>query len=118
MVYKLGKVVTAAALQVFAAEQPLTFEFQGTNFLLTVSSIVVLDAQGEQLSATRGQLVSDWAWSQGLKVSRFGGHQQLWCWTLKGSSYQPPEASWLSDCIVQRHGVSADNHMCTLIMHG
>ena len=49
-------------LQVFAGQQVVTFEYQGTNFLLTIVSVLVLDKLQEQVPVTRGQLVPDTAW--------------------------------------------------------
>ena len=40
----------------------MTFEYQGTNFLLTILSVLVLDKLQEQVPVTRGQLVPDTAW--------------------------------------------------------
>ncbi len=40
----------------------VTFEYQGTNFLLTILSVLVLDKLQEQVPVTRGQLVPDTAW--------------------------------------------------------
>eukprot|EP00891_Asterochloris_glomerata_P007298 jgi/Astpho2/7298/fgenesh1_pm.00113_%23_29_t len=61
--------------QVFAGQQVVTFEYQGTNFLLTILSVLVLDKLQEQVPVTRGQLVPDTAWvfetqaGSGLKVT-------------------------------------------------
>eukprot|EP00887_Chlorella_sp_A99_P002765 scaffold6.g2765.t1 len=45
--------------QVLTLGQELTFEFQGTNYLLRVNNIMVLDSKGEQLSVHQGQLIPD-----------------------------------------------------------
>ena len=49
-------------LQVFAGQQVVTFEYQGTNFLLTILSLLVLDKLQEQVPVSRGQLAPDTAW--------------------------------------------------------
>lgn len=66
---------TGWGAQVFAKDQALTFEFEGTNFVLTVSSVLVVDAHGEQKSTTRGLLIPDTTFvfetstSSGIKVT-------------------------------------------------
>ncbi|EFN58861.1 hypothetical protein CHLNCDRAFT_29882 [Chlorella variabilis] len=61
--------------QVLTAHQELSFEYQGTNFLLKVSGIMVADPTAEQLSVHRGQLVPDSAYifetrhGSGVKVT-------------------------------------------------
>lgn len=41
----------------FALDQNLTFEYQGINFLLTVTNLVVTDKMGDQVGSRRAQLV-------------------------------------------------------------
>ena len=68
-------------VQVFAVDQNLTFEYMGTNFLLTVTSLLVTDKAGDQASARRAQLVPSTAFifdvppNSGLKLA--GQHQSV-----------------------------------------
>ncbi|KAK9852554.1 hypothetical protein WJX84_006225 [Apatococcus fuscideae] len=45
--------------QIFSVDQLITFEFQGTNFILRIINAYALDSSGEQKSAPRGQLMPD-----------------------------------------------------------
>ena len=62
-------------VQVFALDQNLTFEYQGINFLLTVTNLVVTDKMGDQVGAKRAQLVAttgflfEVAAGSGLKIA-------------------------------------------------
>ena len=68
-------------MQVFAVDQNLTFEYMGTNFLLTVTSLLVTDKVGDQQSGRRAQLVPSTAFifdvppNSGLKLA--GQHQNV-----------------------------------------
>lgn len=61
--------------QVWTVGQQLTFEYQGTNYLLTVGSIIVVDSLAEQLSVHCGQLINESAYvfesrhGSGLKIA-------------------------------------------------
>ncbi len=60
--------------QVFTVEQALMFEYQGTNYLMRVSGVLVVDDKGEQKAEARGQLVTSTAFvfettaGSGIKV--------------------------------------------------
>lgn len=49
------------AVQVFALDQTLVFEFQGVNYELKVSHLMVTDKAGEPVGAVRAQLVPETA---------------------------------------------------------
>ncbi len=55
--------------------QQLTFEYQGTNYLMKVKNLMVVDRYAEQLSVSRGMLIPDTAFvfetqqGKGLKIT-------------------------------------------------
>ncbi|KAK9813277.1 hypothetical protein WJX72_011798 [[Myrmecia] bisecta] len=61
--------------QIFTVDQALTFEYQGNNYLLRVSGVLVVDSKGEQRAEARGQLAASTAFvfetaaGSGVKVS-------------------------------------------------
>jgi len=62
-------------------EQNLTFEYIGSNFLLTITNLLVTDKAGDQVEARRAQLVPSTAFifeippNSGLKLA--GQHQNV-----------------------------------------
>ena len=62
-------------MQVLSEGQEVTFEYQGTNYLLRVNSIMVVDEHAEQQSVSRGKLIPETAFvyetraGSGLKIT-------------------------------------------------
>lgn len=56
-----GRLSTSCLLQVFALDQILIFEYQGVNYELKVNHLLVTDKAGDQVGATRAQLVPNTA---------------------------------------------------------
>lgn len=62
-------------LQVWSENQEVTFEYQGTNYLLRVNTVMSVDEKAEQRTVPRGLLIAETAFvfetkhGSGLKIT-------------------------------------------------